>query len=83
MIKTRIQLAPKEYRNLWYGGKKIYRVCSIGIVLILGKWVQGVFQGDVSPFGEEGGVCCYCVDRLRRNIEGYCKTESREWVIMK
>jgi Mitochondrial carrier protein len=26
MIKTRIQLAPKEYRNLWYGGKKIYNV---------------------------------------------------------
>lgn len=26
MIKTRIQLAPKEYRNLWYGGKKILRV---------------------------------------------------------
>lgn len=43
MIKTRIQLAPKEYRNLWYGGKKIYRVCFICIVLILGKWVQGVF----------------------------------------
>jgi hypothetical protein len=43
MIKTRIQLAPKEYRNLWYGGKKIYRVCFIGIVLILGRWVQGVF----------------------------------------
>jgi solute carrier family 25, member 38 len=30
MIKTRIQLSPKEYPNLWLGGKKILRVsfCS-------------------------------------------------------
>lgn len=34
MIKTRIQLAPKEYRNLWYGGKKILRVkCPTGFVV--------------------------------------------------
>ena len=26
VVKTRIQLAPNVYRNLWFGGKKIFRV---------------------------------------------------------
>jgi solute carrier family 25 protein 38 len=42
MIKTRIQLAPKEYRNLWYGGKKIFKVCPFGSGVDLGNWIQGV-----------------------------------------
>ena len=50
MIKTRIQLSPNEYRNLWYGGKKVYRV---RVLLSLELMVQedgfsGLFRG-MSP----------------------------------
>jgi len=37
MIKTRIQLAPKEYKNLWYGGKKILRVNPPMCVVVDGR----------------------------------------------
>ena len=47
MIKTRIQLAPKEYRNLWYGGKKILRVKSPMFMLVNGrkKGSRGFLRG--------------------------------------
>ena len=78
VIKTRIQLDPKDYRNLWYGGKKILNVESwvLGIDNI-GRGSPRLFQGNVAPVSEEGHVRSDSMDWIRRNIKGDCQTEDR------
>lgn len=50
MIKTRIQLSPMEYPNLWYGGKKIMRVSSLlcPSLIVQEEGFRGFFKG-MSP----------------------------------
>jgi solute carrier family 25, member 38 len=77
MIKTRIQLAPNEYRNLWYGGMKVYNVlCCSKALLIIGSGDFWIFQGDVTSFGEKSDVCGYSLDGIRRDSKSYRKTKN-------